>query len=36
MYERDMEIEALMLDKCRQAIKYIEQIKGRIILEHDI
>lgn len=36
MYERDMEIEALMLDKCRQAIKYIEQIKGRIIVEHDI
>lgn len=36
MYERNMETEALMLDKCRQAIKYIEQIKGRILQEHDI
>lgn len=36
MYERDMAKEELMLDKCRQAQKYIQSIKNTILLEHDI
>lgn len=35
MYERDMEIEERMLEKCRAAQLYIEEIKARILSEHD-
>lgn len=35
-YERDMEIEEKMLEKCRAAQIYIEQIKCRILEEREI
>ena len=35
MYERDMLIEEKMLEKCYAAQRYIEQIKARILEEHD-
>lgn len=35
MYERDMLIEEKMLEKCYAAQKYVEQIKARILEEHD-
>jgi len=36
MYERDMEIEARMLEKCKAAQIYVEEIKLRILSERDI
>lgn len=36
MYERDMELEAKMLEKCRAAQIYIEQIKRQILEEREI
>jgi hypothetical protein len=35
-YERDMEIEARMLEKCRAAQKYIQEITWRIAEEHEV
>ncbi len=35
-YERDMEIESRMLEKCRIAQLYVEEIKLRILSERDI
>lgn len=35
-YERDMEIEERMLEKCRAAQKYISEIQARILEEREI
>lgn len=35
-YERDMEIEERMLEKCRAAQKYVEEITWRIAEEHEV
>ncbi len=35
-YERDLEIEARMLVKCKAAQEYVESIKARILSERDI
>jgi hypothetical protein len=35
-YERDMEIEERMLEKCRAAQKYIQEITWRIAEEHEV
>lgn len=35
-YDRDMEIEEKMLEKCRAAQLYIEEIKRRIFADHNI
>jgi hypothetical protein len=35
-YERDLEIEARMLVKCKAAQEYVETIKARILSERDI
>lgn len=36
MYERDMDIEARMLEKCKAAQIYVEQIKSQILSEREI